>query len=155
MTFKEELHQLPSSFSMDDLDILKLQASVRNEATDIYHGRYARNNRSLDKIIYDTMIGHAAEQYLIQKHSFAPNPKNFNDIISPNNHEVEVKVINHRWCNKYRIESDPKNMNLKLWMSKFHNPEHAQNSRYVIVYSVKDKEYSLFGGYDLEDGSVI
>ena len=123
--------------------------SVKNEAQDIFNGPYARNNRTLDKIIEDTIVGHAAEQHLIQTQNFIKNPKNFNDVISPKGYEIEVKVINYKWCNEYRIEVDPKKMNLKLWTEKY-NGKSGHSSRYVLVYSVRDELYTLFAGYDLE-----
>ncbi len=149
MSFKSELHNLPKSFSIQDLNQIQLHVSVKREAEYIFNGPYARNYRSLDKIIEDTIVGHAAEQHLIQTQNFTDNNDKYNDIISPEGHKVEVKVINYKWCNLYRIETDPKKMNLKLWTEKYKS-KLGHSSRYVLVYSVQDGMYDLFGGYDLE-----
>lgn len=154
MNFKEEIQTLPKSFNIQDLNQIQLHYSVKQEAENIFNGPYARNNRSLDKIIEDTIVGHAAEQHLIQTQDYTTNPQKYNDVVSPGGNEVEVKVINYKWCNEYRIETDPKRMNLKLWTEKYHSGI-GHSSKYVLVYSVNEGEYILFGAYNLENQQRI
>ncbi len=154
-TFKQEISTLPKSFNINDLNQQKLQYSVSREAQHIYDGKYSRNNRTFEKIVQDTVVGHAAEEYLIQKMKWNTNPSNFNDVISPLGISVEVKVINYKWCNAFRIETDPQGMNLSLWRKKYKDKGHGATSRFVLVYSVQDGQYSLFGGYDLETSTRV
>lgn len=155
MHFKDELQNIPKHFHMHDLDQALLKESVEREALHIFNGPYSNNNRSLQKIITDTYVGHAAEEFLIQTLNYKTNPKDFNDVISPSGHWVEVKVINYKWCNTYRIEEDPKFMNLKLWSKKYNDQNHDSRSRYVVVFSTDNIHYEFFGAYDLETSTRL
>lgn len=155
MNFQTELQQIPKYFNINDLDQQLLKESVEREARAIFNGPYSNNNRSLQKIVNDTYVGHAAEEFLIQKLNYKTNPLEFNDVISPAGEWVEVKVVNYKWCNEYRIEQDPKHMNLKLWAEKYKNPNHDSQSRYVLVFSTDNINYEFFGAYDLETSTKV
>ena len=155
MSFQQEIQSLPRSFNLNDLNQQQLLTSVNRETRHIYDGRWSRNNRSFEKIREDTIVGHAAEEFLIQKMGYKTNHADFNDVISPQGYNIEVKVINHKWCNQYRIETDPRGMNLTLWTQKYNDRGHGTNARYVLVYSVYGENYTLFGGYDLETGQRL
>ena len=145
-----ELTNLPN-FNIDEISSSDLHSYVHKEVQSIYDGIYSRNNRSWDRIMYDTALGHAAELFLLKTQNFTENPLPYNDIISPMGHFVEVKVVDSKWCNEYRIETDPKKMNLKLWTEKYKSNVHDNASRYVVVYSVHDGKYTYFKTYDLDN----
>jgi len=63
------------------------------EAEKIYNKESTRLGRTYSKVVQDTLYGHAAEQYLIDEHSFKDDERDFKDLFDPVTGEsVEVKV---------------------------------------------------------------
>lgn len=137
-------------FNINDLDQDKLDSSVMREAHEIYKNQ--PRGRSLEKVIYDTRKGHAAEQYLIQAWDYKDNPKKYHDLISPDGHEIECKVIDARYCTDYYIESDPNGYNLKKWMANYTK---YNNAKHVMVFSEHEGNYKFFQTYNVKDGTRV
>ncbi len=130
-------------FNKNDVNQQKLQESVQREAEGIF-----RNNargRSFEKVCEDTEKGHIAERYLIEVMGYSDNPKDYHDVIDTSDIEVEVKVIDEKWCNDYYIEQDPNFRNLKKWKSN----KTWNDAKKVVVFSESNGNYKYYGTYDL------
>ena len=64
--------------------------------------------------------------------------------------EVEVKVIDARYCNDYFIETDPNGYNLTKWRKSYKS---YNSARKLVVFSKDYDTYSYYKTYDLETGT--
>lgn len=80
------------SFNIKDLDQRALLSKTKIESQEIFNKPSTRKGRTLNDIIATNMYGISAEQYLIEKCEFTDNPAPYQDVISPEGIDVEVKV---------------------------------------------------------------
>ncbi len=80
------------SFSLKDINLIELLAKAKAESQLIFDKESTRKGRTLDDITVTNMYGLAAEQFLIEKCNFTDNPLPYQDVISPEGIDVEVKV---------------------------------------------------------------
>jgi hypothetical protein len=80
------------SFSLKDIDLIELLAKAKAESQLIFDKESTRKGRTIDDITVTNMYGLAAEQFLIEKCNFTDNPLPYQDVISPEGIDVEVKV---------------------------------------------------------------
>lgn len=141
-------------FNIKTLDQEKLTESSLAESKEIFENKKSYDNRTYDDILLNTRNGHAVERYLIENFNYVNNIKKYHDVISPNNIEVECKVINHKWCNDYTIIQDPKEYNLKKWIKSYKS---YNSARYICVFSVDDinENFKYYNTFDLETGEKV
>ncbi len=135
-----------NTFTKNDVNLIQLDINVRREALGLFNN--PTNQRSFQEL-YDTVEkGIIAERYLIEHFGYTNNTKKYHDVIDPNGIEVEIKVIEDKWCTPHFIETDPHHRNLKHWMdADFHD------SNFVLVFSRKNNVYSFYKCYSLLDGT--
>tara|TARA_B100000768_G_scaffold38070_1_gene36738 strand:+ start:2900 stop:3379 length:480 start_codon:yes stop_codon:yes gene_type:complete len=80
------------SFSLKDINLIELLAKAKAESQLIFDKESTRKGRTLNDITVTNMYGLAAEQFLIEKCNFTDNPLPYQDVISPEGIDVEVKV---------------------------------------------------------------
>ena len=80
------------TFSLKDINLIELLAKAKAESQLIFDKESTRKGRTLDDITVTSMYGLAAEQFLIEKCNFTDNPLPYQDVISPEGIDVEVKV---------------------------------------------------------------
>ena len=80
------------TFSLKDINLIELLAKAKAESQLIFDKESTRKGRTLDDITVNSMYGLAAEQFLIEKCNFTDNPLPYQDVISPEGIDVEVKV---------------------------------------------------------------
>jgi len=80
------------TFSLKDINLIELLAKAKVESQLIFDKESTRKGRTLNDITVTNMYGLAAEQFLIEKCNFTDNPLPYQDVISPEGIDVEVKV---------------------------------------------------------------
>ncbi len=109
---------LYSSFSKKNVDSNLLHKTVKAEADAIF----ARlDGRTYDQVYTNVELGQIPERYMIEEFGWKNNPKKYHDVISTNGTEVEIKVLEEKYCNDYFIFTDPYDKNMNQWMNNKYN----------------------------------
>ena len=121
-----------NKFTKDDIDLYIAEKTALLESKKIYKNPKSRYGRTLEKIYESALMGHIAEQYLIQKHNWKNDPNEYKDVFSPSGVSYDVKTTSYE---KY-IPSVIKGMKKKI-------AEGKKCSHNLIFFVVKNGEYTF------------
>jgi hypothetical protein len=109
-------------FYKNDIDLDLVEISVQKEAKAIFRSEVSRHGRSFSSIYDSTFMGHIAEQFLKQKHSFVDDTRMFMDVLSPitktsidvkctknikkNLDYIIIKMLGKKYFQKYKNIAD-------------------------------------------------
>lgn len=123
-----------------DLDVERLKALAFEEAAGIHSHPSRARGRSLREIKEVTIMGKAAELYLMDVHGYAKDPAYCKDVIDPNGVPVEIKTTSQWSYIPFVLRRAAKAARKEF--------RKHQEVLYIFVVNVYSGDYELAGIYN-------
>lgn len=127
-------------FNAHDVDFKFLSERALKESEKIYSKESPRDGRNFMTILKTSIYGHVPEVYLIEKHGFSDDLREYRDVIDPNGIPVEIKATEGEYYVPYVLGRASK--------AKMNRKKDYPNILYIFIGNKKTLDYKLQGIYE-------